>query len=49
MVLTAQVMHLEAEVVTAFHVLRIAVVSSTVLLVFKLYLKLKGGTVGPSV
>jgi membrane AbrB-like protein len=49
MVITAQVMHLEAEVVTAFHVMRIAVVSSTVLLVFKLYLKLKGGRIGPSV
>jgi membrane AbrB-like protein len=48
MVLTAQVMHLEAEVVTAFHVLRIAVVSSTVLLVFRIYLKLKGGSGGPS-
>lgn len=42
MVLTAQVMNLNAEIVTAFHVMRIAVVSSTVLLVFKLYLKLKG-------
>ena len=48
MVLTAQVMHLEAEIVTAFHVMRIAVVSSTVLLVFKLYMMLKGGRVGPS-
>lgn len=42
MVLTAQVMNLDAEIVTAFHVMRIAVVSSTVLLVFKLYLKLRG-------
>jgi membrane AbrB-like protein len=49
MVITAQVMHLEAEVVTAFHVMRIAVVASTVLLVFKLYTRLKGGSVGPSV
>lgn len=48
MVLTAQVMHLEAEIVTAFHVMRIAVVSSTVLLVFKLYMILRGGRVGPS-
>jgi uncharacterized protein len=48
MVLTAQVMHLEAEVVTAFHVLRIAVVSSTVLLVFRLYTRLRGGAVGTS-
>ena len=37
-----------AEIVTAFHVMRIAVVSSTVLLVFKLYMMLKGGRVGPS-
>jgi len=42
MVLTAQVMNLDAEIVTAFHVMRIAVVSSTVLLVFKLYLKIRG-------
>ena len=49
MVITAQVMHLEAEVVTAFHVMRIAAVSSTVLLVFKLYMKLRGGRVGPAV
>ena len=48
MVLTAQVMHLQAEIVTAFHVMRIAVVSSTVLLVFKLYMVLRGGRVGPS-
>ncbi|MCT7376763.1 AbrB family transcriptional regulator [Chelativorans salis] len=48
MVLTAQVMHLEAEIVTAFHVMRIAVVSSTVLLVFRLYSTLRGGRVGPS-
>ncbi len=49
MVVTAQVMHLEAEVVTAFHVLRIAVVSSTVLIVFKLYLRLRGGSIGSRV
>jgi hypothetical protein len=49
MVVTAQVMHLEAEVVTAFHVMRIAVVSSTVLIVFKIYLRLKGGSIGPGV
>lgn len=48
MVITAQVMHLDAEIVTAFHVMRIAVVSSTVLIVFKLYRILKGGRVGPS-
>ena len=49
MVVTAQVMHLEAEVVTAFHVMRIAVVSSTVLIVFKFYLRLRGGSIGPGV
>lgn len=49
MVVTAQVMHLEAEVVTAFHVLRIAVVSSTVLIVFKFYLRLRGGSIGSRV
>jgi membrane AbrB-like protein len=48
MVLTAQVMHLEAEIVTAFHVMRIAVVSSTVLIVFRLYMSLRGGRLGPS-
>lgn len=48
MVITAQVMHLEAEIVTAFHIMRIAVVSSTVLLMFKLYTSLKGGRLGPS-
>ncbi|KEQ04217.1 ammonia monooxygenase [Pseudorhizobium pelagicum] len=49
MVVTAQVMHLEAEVVTAFHVTRIAVVSSTVLIVFKFYLRLKGGSIEPGI
>ncbi len=43
MVLTAQVMHLEAEIVTAFHVMRIAIVSSTVLVVFRIYERLRGG------
>jgi uncharacterized protein len=49
MVLTAQVMHLDAEIVTAFHVMRIAVISSTVLIVFKLYSKMRGGSVGPQI
>lgn len=49
MVLTAQVMHLEAEIVTAFHVMRIAVVASTVLLVFRLYTWMGGAKRGPSV
>jgi membrane AbrB-like protein len=48
MVLTAQVMHLEAEIVTAFHVMRIAIVSSTVLLVFRLYNRLRGEANGPA-
>lgn len=42
MVLTAKVMNLDAEVITAFHVMRIAIVASTVLVVFKFYLKLRG-------
>jgi membrane AbrB-like protein len=42
MVLTAQVMHLEVEIVTAFHVTRIALVSSTVLLVFRIYNRIRG-------
>ncbi|MDF1608692.1 AbrB family transcriptional regulator [Hoeflea sp. YIM 152468] len=46
MVLTAKVMNLDAEIVTAFHVMRIAVVSSTVLLVFKLYMRMKGSQIG---
>ena len=46
MVLTAQYMQLDAELVTAFHIMRIAVVSSTILPVFKLYMKLQGGCDG---
>ncbi len=42
MVITAKVMHLEAETVTAFHIMRIAVVCSTILIVFKLYSHLTG-------
>ncbi len=48
MVLTAKAMNLEAEAVIAFHILRIALVSSTVLIVFKLYLKLRGASLGSS-
>jgi membrane AbrB-like protein len=40
MVITAQAMDIDAQIVTAFHVMRIAVVSSTVLLVFALFRKL---------
>jgi hypothetical protein len=39
-------MHLDAETVTAFHIMRIAIVCSTVLLVFKLYNHLTGATHG---
>jgi membrane AbrB-like protein len=46
MVITAKVMHLDAEIVTAFHVMRIAIVCSTVLLVFKLYTQLQGAADG---
>lgn len=46
MVLTAQVMNLDAEVVSAFHVMRIAVISSTILLVFRVYQKVREATVG---
>ncbi|MGJ8572021.1 MAG: AbrB family transcriptional regulator [Hoeflea sp.] len=49
MVLTAKVMNLDAEIVTAFHVMRIAVVSSTVLLVFKLYMRMKGSEIGSGI
>jgi membrane AbrB-like protein len=46
MVITAKVMHLDAETVTAFHIMRIAIVCSTVLLVFKLYNHLTGAAYG---
>ena len=46
MVITAKVMHLDAEIVTAFHILRIAIVCSTVLLVFRFYSYLTGATHG---
>lgn len=46
MVLTARAMHLDAEIVTAFHVLRILVVCSTILLVYRLYNALRGTTTG---
>jgi membrane AbrB-like protein len=49
MVLTAKVMNLEAEAVTAFHVMRIAFVSTTVLIVFKLYMKLRGVPIEPRI
>jgi membrane AbrB-like protein len=37
MVITAKAMNVDAELVTAFHVMRIAVISSTVLLVYRLF------------
>jgi uncharacterized protein len=46
MVITAKVMHLDAEIVTAFHVMRIAIVCSTVLLVFRFYCYLTGALHG---
>jgi len=46
MVITAKVMHLDAEIVTAFHIMRIAIVCSTVLLVFRFYGYLTGATHG---
>jgi membrane AbrB-like protein len=46
MVITAKVMHLDAEIVTAFHIMRIAIVCSTVLLVFKAYNHLTGAAYG---
>jgi hypothetical protein len=49
MVITAQVMHLDAEFVTAFHVLRIAIVSLTILLVYSLYLRLTELIDGPRI
>jgi membrane AbrB-like protein len=49
MVLTAQVMNLDAEMVTAFHILRIAVVSTAVVFLFRLYNRMRGVPDGPDV
>lgn len=49
MVITAKVMHLDAEVVTAFHVMRIFLVCSTILLVFRLYNRTIGGSIGSGI
>lgn len=46
MVLIAKVMGLDAETVAAFHVMRILIVSSTILLIFRLYNNLRGGKNG---
>jgi hypothetical protein len=42
MALTAKAMHLDVEIVTTFHVLRIVLVCSTILFVFRLYNRLSG-------
>jgi len=49
MVITANVMHLDAQIVTAFHIMRIAIVCSTVLLVFKVYNRFTGAIDGSGV
>ena len=49
MVITAQAMDQDAQIVTAFHVMRIAVVSSSILLVFALFRQLAGYWNGPRV
>ncbi|MEH6724900.1 MAG: AbrB family transcriptional regulator [Hyphomicrobiales bacterium] len=49
MVLTAKLMHLDAEIVSAFHIVRIAIISSTILLVFRFYSHITGGPNGPRI
>jgi len=49
MVITAKVMHLDAEIVTAFHIMRIAIVCTTVLLVFRIYSYVTGALYGSRV
>lgn len=49
MVLTAQVMNLDAEMVTAFHILRIAVVSTAVVALYRFFNRLRGVRHGPDV
>jgi membrane AbrB-like protein len=49
MVITAQAMNVDAQIVTAFHVMRIAVVSSSILLVYAMFQKLLGMVNGPRV
>lgn len=46
MVLVAKLMNLDAETVAAFHVMRIIIVSLTILLVFRMYTYLNGGRNG---
>jgi hypothetical protein len=49
MVITAQAMNVDAQIVTAFHVMRIAVVSSSILLVYAMFQKLLEMVNGPRV
>jgi hypothetical protein len=49
MVITAKVMHLDAEIVTAFHIMRVVIICSTVLLVFKIYSHLTGAPHGSGI
>ena len=49
MVITAQAMDLDPQIVTAFHVTRIAVVASTILLVYALFRKLLEAFGGPRI
>ena len=42
MVITAKAMHLDPEVVTGFHVMRIFIVCATTLLMFRIYLRIAG-------
>jgi membrane AbrB-like protein len=49
MVITAQAMNIDAQIVTAFHVMRIAVVSSSILLVFSLFQRLLEVINGPRI
>lgn len=49
MVLTAKAMNADVAMVTAFHVMRIAVVGSSVLLVFSIYNRITGGRHGSRV
>lgn len=46
MVLVAKLMHLDAETVAAFHVMRILIISSSVLLVYRIFSFLNGGRNG---
>ena len=49
MVITAQAMNIDAQIVTAFHVMRIAVVSSSILLVYSLFHRILEAAHGPRI